>query len=152
MQYIIDTKNVKDLKNEFSHLINKIPDFLNQLKNQLKLNDFDFDNKEVELVDSWFKVKISEKEISVDEMINVKKMFFSYCSTLFIMSNGGEIILNTKKNTTSYGEPIIINYGAPGYPWVAISVFGWMRIIEKEGRLSKSLNETILRDLKNKSE
>ena len=144
-------KNVKDLKNEFSHLINKIPDFLNQLKNQLKLNDFEFDNKEVELVDSWFKVKISEKEISVDEMINVKKMFFSYCSTAFIKSNGGEIILDTNKKSFDYGLPVIVKYGGIGYPWVSCSIWAWM-IRLKRGDFRGKLSETILRNLKDKSE
>ncbi|MFM7851010.1 MAG: hypothetical protein ACKO96_03640 [Flammeovirgaceae bacterium] len=139
-------KNLKDIKAEFKELVENIPQYLNALKNELSIVELEFNENEVKNIENWFK---SLKPDAKTE--DIKKMFFSYCSSAFIKSNGGEIILDTKKKSISFGEPIIINYGGKDYPWVAISIFGWMRIIETRG-LKRPLSETILRNLKDKTD
>lgn len=148
---IIYMKNLKEIKIDFNSLIHSIPNYLNELKKEVNLNNFIFDKDEIEKIEIWFKDKIKFKEKDLNLFEIYKKLFFSYCSSAFIKSNGGEIILDIKKNSFTYGEPIIINYGAEGYPWVAISIYGWIEIIETRG-LKKSLSETIIRNLKDKTE
>lgn len=144
-------ENLKDLRIKHQERISSLVLDLEKLKKILEVDNFIFDEKEVEQVCNFYKFNFKNPEKLGLSLSQLKSLFFAYCSKAFISSNGGELILDINKRSINYGETIIIKYGVENYPWVAISIDAWIERIET-GRLSKKLSETILRNLKDKSE
>jgi hypothetical protein len=122
-------KTLNEIKSDFKHFRESIPDYLRTVRNVLRLDALEFSLKEIDMVEQWYTTyhkKPSEIGMTKYELDN---LCIAYFGVAYLWHFGGEWELETSK-FGDYGAYQIVKYGGKGYHWVARTPKNWLFFIE----------------------
>lgn len=132
-------KKLKTLEKEYLDFLKKEEYFLNIIRKILGKESLDFSLYEISQIENVYNQIIDDSsyiEISIEEF---EKSLTMYIGTAFIYYFGGNWTLNKLKNTETYGEFEIENWGGPNNKnWNYINPKSWLWFIK-----TKQMDESI---------
>ena len=107
-------------------------ELMDGLKKHLKLDIFQYSNKEIDLVQQFF-----EKHFEEPAHINMNSKELNdtcgaYFGTAFLWHFGGKWQMNSDKSHDDFGLPQIVEYRGKGFIWIPFTPFDWLYFIESE--------------------
>lgn len=126
---MVQPKKLSEIKRDFNHFIDSIPEYMRILKNILKLDELKFSLEEIEMVEQFYtkyhretdKIGLTKEEIDI--------ICTAYLGEAHLWHFGGEWELETSK-AGDYGAFQIVKYGGEGYHWTALTPKNWLFFIE----------------------
>ena len=137
---------IKELRIKHQNLKDNLESNVKSFCKLLGFEIFSFRDNEIDNIQMFYLNTFKEPQKFNLSITELRELFFAYCFEAFINSNGGDLILDDKKRSISYGKSIIVKYGGSDYPWVGISIDAWIKRLE-EGRFKGKLSEAINRNL-----
>jgi hypothetical protein len=135
-------KTAKELKAEYTTFIENIPNYLENLKQLMKLENTTYSFTEIDKLRLFYENNYKTPEqlgVAYDELVN---LFYAYVGEAFMFYHGGNWELSKMKNDEAYGTPIILNWGNDGEPHGRISPWVWKTLIER-GKFRGELSDVI---------
>ena len=123
-------KTLKELRADHNEFLNKIPDYLKQLKGKLNINQLSFSLEELDKVELYYTENYKNPEKEGLTKFELDKLFEAYYGTAFLWYFGGEWVLETSKAYFTYGLTCIEKYGGKGYGWISFSIRDTHYVIE----------------------
>lgn len=121
----------KEILEFYNNFLSKIPERLEKIKILLNKDIVDYTYLEIDKVGKLYKEYVKNNSISGDWNEEIFEIFLTYCGEAWIFYFGGKWEECLDKRSTTFGFPVIVEWGPKKYPWISVNPLDWARLIEE---------------------